>query len=90
MVKKTVKSSLIQKSGLFFVRSDESYEKQLFAEIKRLIRKSHQEDTESRKQTLKQAEELQVQLSARLERSGCYYLSQHVFEEIAKLRNVVG
>ena len=88
--KKEGKTEPVSEKQFVFVRADESYEKQLFAEIKRLIQQSHQEDAESRRQTLRQAEGLQVQLSARLERSGCYYLSQHVFEEIAKLRNGTG
>jgi len=69
-----------------FDGSSESFEKQLFDNIKQLILRSRQEDPQTRAQTLKQAERIHVQLSARLERSGCRYLSQYVFDVIGRLK----
>ena len=68
------------------VSSGDSLEKQLFADIKRLIKRSHQEEHCLREATLLEAEKLQVQLSARLEKSGCYHLAKYLFDEISKLR----
>ena len=70
------------------ISSGESLERQLFDDIKRLIRRAHQEEPAVRRQTLREAEALQVQLSARLERSGCRHLSKYLFETIAELRKV--
>ena len=67
--------------------SGESLERQLFDDIKRLMRRARLEEPATRKETLREAEALQVQLSARLERSGCRYLSKYLFETIAELRN---
>jgi hypothetical protein len=71
---------------LVSVSSGDSLEKQLFADIKRLIKRSHQEEHCLREATLLEAEKLQVQLSTRLESSGCYYLAKYLFDEINKLR----
>lgn len=68
------------------VNSGDSMEKQLFADIKRLIKRSHHEDHPLREATLLETEKLQIQLSARLERSGCYHLARYLFDEISKLR----
>ncbi|WP_419787398.1 hypothetical protein [Pseudodesulfovibrio sp.] len=66
--------------------SGESFERQLFADIKRLIRRSHLEEPAARRQTLREAEDLQVQLSARLERNSSYHLCRYIFETLAALR----
>jgi len=66
--------------------SGESFERQLFDDIKRLMRRARHEEPEARKRTLREAEALQVQLSARLERSGSRYLSKYLFETISELR----
>lgn len=68
------------------VSSGESLEKQLYADIKRLIKQSFQEGSVEQKQTLKEAEKLQIQLSARLERSGYNNISKYFSDEIKKLR----
>lgn len=71
---------------LVSVSSGDSLEKQLFDDIKRLIKRSHQEEPVVREATLMESEKLQVQLSARLERNGCYLLTKYLFDEIRKLR----
>lgn len=68
------------------VESGDSLEKQLFADITRLIRRSRQEPLRTGEETLREAEKLQVQLSARLERTGAYHLSRYVADRIRALR----
>ncbi|WP_319582359.1 hypothetical protein [uncultured Pseudodesulfovibrio sp.] len=68
------------------VESGDSLEKQLFADIKRLIRRSRQEPPQAGRETLKEAERVQVQLSARLEKAGAYHLSRYVADRIRALR----
>lgn len=84
--KKEGKVKQVTERQLVSVSSGDSLEKQLFADIKRLIKRSHQEDPAVREATLVEAEKLQVQLSARLERNGCYHLTKYLFDEIRKLR----
>lgn len=67
----------------------ESFERQLFDDIKRLLRRAKGEDPEARSHTLQEAEALQIQLSARLERGGSRYLSKYLFETIGELRGEV-
>jgi len=66
--------------------SSESFEKQLFADIKRLIERSYEEESEVREETLREAENMQVQLSARLESNGCYHLAKYLFDQLGELR----
>lgn len=68
------------------LESGDSLEKQLFADIRRLIRRSRLEDPQASRATLKEAERVQVQLSARLEKAGAYHLSRHVADRIRALR----
>lgn len=77
----------VPKEQLVSVGSCESLEKQLFDDIKRLIKRSSQEEPKIQAATLKEVEKLQMQLLARLERSGCYHLTKYVFDEIRKLRS---
>ena len=66
--------------------SGESFERRLFADIKRLIGQARREGPEGRKRALREAEALQIQLSARLERNGSYHLSRYLFEVVSELR----
>ncbi|WP_316898606.1 hypothetical protein [Pseudodesulfovibrio indicus] len=68
------------------VESGDSLEKQLFADIKRLILRARAEPPQTGRSTLKEAEKVQVQLSARLEKAGAYHLSRYVAERIRALR----
>ena len=68
------------------VEFGDSLEKQLFADITRLIRRSRRESPQTRQETLREAESLQVRLSARLEKTGAYHLSRYVAERIGALR----
>ncbi|WP_338669176.1 hypothetical protein [Pseudodesulfovibrio methanolicus] len=68
------------------VESGDSLEKQLFADITRLIRRSRQEPLQTSAETLREAEKLQVQLSARLERTGACHLSRYVADRVRALR----
>lgn len=64
----------------------ESLEKILYDEIRRTIIKSYQEPEEDRKNMLSKAAEMQVQLAARLEKSGHNLMSKMFAEEIQKIR----
>ncbi|MGE4194482.1 MAG: hypothetical protein AB7E51_13915 [Pseudodesulfovibrio sp.] len=68
------------------VESGDSLEKQLFADIKRLILRSREELPQTGRTTLKEAEKVQVQLSARLEKAGACHLSRYVAERIRAMR----
>ncbi len=69
--------------------SGESLEKQLYADIKRLIRRSFEEAPRERHESLMEAERIQVQLSARLEKNGHYHLVKYFSDEIRKLRATI-
>ena len=84
--KKEGKSGPGPGKGTISASSGESFERQLFDDIKRLMRRARQEEPEERRRTLREAEALQIQLSARLERSGSRYLSRYLFETITELR----
>jgi len=73
-------------SGPSPVESGESFERQLFADIRRLIRRSRQEPLRAGAATLREAEKLQVQLSARLEKAGACHLSRYVADRIRAMR----
>jgi hypothetical protein len=75
-----------QRRQLTLAGTGGSLEKQLFADIKRLLLRAKLEPPDVSTDTLRQAEKMQIQLSARLERSGCYRLSRYLSEEIRKLR----
>jgi len=71
---------------LITVSAGESLEKQLYTDIKRMIAQAKGEQPEARRETLREAEALEVQLLARLERSGCFNLTKYLADEIRKLR----
>ena len=83
--KKTGCKSISEKETIS-VSSGESLEKQLYAYIKRLIKQSFKAEPVEQKQMLKEAEKLQIQLSARLERSGYNNISKYFSDEIKKLK----
>ncbi|WP_027722461.1 hypothetical protein [Maridesulfovibrio zosterae] len=78
-------SSTVEKKQTL-VGPGESLEKQLFIDIKKLITQSFLVEHDKRKELLVEAEKLQIHLSSRLERSGCYNLAKYFSDEISKLR----